>query len=63
MSLSLYEQTATAESNVSAEEEKTLHDFYSSPLDRNGVRCALDKVSTVHNTLQLSDTHLVPIII
>ena len=61
MSLSLYEQTATTESNVSAEEEKTLLDFYSSPLDKNGVRVALDKVSTVHDIIQFKNKHLIPI--
>ena len=41
--MSLYEREAKDEGSFSAE-EKTLLDFYSSPLDRNGVRVALDKV-------------------
>ena len=43
MSLSLYEREAKDEGSFT-QEEKTLLDFYSSPLDRNGIRVALDKV-------------------
>ena len=44
MSLSLYERTAKNDDNSLTTEERTLFDFYSSPLDRNGVRVSLDKV-------------------
>ena len=49
--MSLYERTATNDDNrdLSAE-ERTLFDFYSSPLDKNGIRVSLDKVSTPLNT-------------
>ena len=41
--MSLYEREAKDEGSFSAE-EKSLLDFYSSPLDRNGIRVSLDKV-------------------
>ena len=44
MSLSLYEKTAKDDEGSFTAEEKTYLDFYSSPLDKNGIRVALDKV-------------------
>ena len=51
--MSLYERTATDDDNneLSAE-DRTIFDFYSSPLDKNGIRVSLDKVSIFHHHVQ-----------
>ena len=45
--MSLYEKTAANNDNSLSEEERTYYDFYSSPLDKNGIRVALDKVKFI----------------
>ena len=61
--MSLYEREAKDEGSFSAE-EKSLLDFYSSPLDRNGIRVSLDKVIIFfkkklhfHTTFRLESIH------